>query len=169
MEIVNNYFSGIIFTQVENQGDVLIYAVRVLDNTHSNKGHKYIIATVPFSQNLPLQGDIYSLGAWKSVQTRYIPNYHNLKPQKFFLRDGLPNPRMKQISRDMKGAHYRIEGFPLEIFLLNDLNKKDCTGKQCSISQYYPTMNLTACISTYHCVISPIISTQPVSDDYELL
>lgn len=169
MDVINAYFSDIIFTHVENKDNTAIYAVRILDSTHSSKGHKYVVLTVPYALGLPPSGDIYSLGTWLSVQTRYIPNYYRLKPQRFSLRNGLPNPRMRQVSRTPSGVIYRSDGFPIEIFLVNDPNKKDCTGKHCSVSQYYPNMNLTACISTYNCVISPISSLAPISDDYEIL
>jgi hypothetical protein len=147
MELINQYFDGIIFTKVELKEEYTLYAALL---NHGND--KFVIAVVRNNVAILRDAELKNL-IWSSIQTRTLSKRYKLESQTM-KRSKLPNPLFEEIARTQTSVKYANEEYPLEILMLNDPKKK-------GVYQYPKHYNLQGALLTYRCVITP--STPPTS------
>jgi len=140
MELINQYFAGIVFVKVELKEEYTLYAALL------NYGNdKFAIALVRNHLALLRQAELKDL-PWVCLQTRTLSKKYRLKSQSLS-RAKLPNPLFEEIERTDMSVKYAHPDYHIEILLLNDPKKK---GK----IQYPKHYNLLGAIISFNSVIT---------------
>jgi hypothetical protein len=148
MELINQYFDGIIFTKVELKEEYTLYVALL---NHGN--NKFAIALVRNHLAILRQAELKDL-TWACIQTRTLAKRYNLKSQTM-KRTKLPTPLFLESERTDTSVKYRSQECPLEILLINDSKKK-------GVYQYPKHYNVLAAVLSYNCVITPIDITESI-------
>src|SRR5271166_4181550 len=117
MELINQYFDGIIFTKVELKEEYTLYVALL---NHGN--NKFAIALVRNHLAILRQAELKDL-TWACIQTRTLAKRYNLKSQTM-KRTKLPTPLFQESERTDNSVKYHSQECPLEILLINDPKKK---------------------------------------------
>ena len=145
MELVNSYFSELLFTLVDRKGGYGIYAAGI--DTRTGDGQRYVFLYVLDSSLLPSRTTIEDLN-WASVSTRQLKGSYPMKQQMW-------NPNtdsdiaLRAVSRNDSYTTYMTQGFPYEVRLLNNPRRK-------TKYQYSNNMMLSSAIDTFSCILQPI-------------
>ena len=141
---INSYFDNPIFTKVKENKTHSIYMAK-MDCLLTNE-YRYIIATVTKNDN-PINStcDLAKL-SWDSFQTRSIPDYYDIRPQRYTpKKSGDALSPINMSNRDEKQTTYGMEKYPLKITVLH---KKE--GKY----EYPDRATLGASLETYQTIIT---------------
>ena len=143
--LFDNYFNNPELVKIKDTDVYSVYMVK----SHSllSTDYRYIIVMVNKDDNKP--GTVKKLADlyWVSLQTRTLPENHNIHIHSY--QSSLYKPLLKKIERfelTKENSIYNCDGFPLRVLLLH--------RKPNINSEYHPTGNLISAIETYHTVIT---------------
>ncbi len=144
MDFINNYFSSLVFTKVDEKQGYTIYGAGIYSGLGGNIA-RYILAFVPSHLATTNQSRLSNL-KWVNLQTREIQSSYRLKKQKWVIERGAPDITLSVVERTDELSKYRADNFPFYVSLLHSPKKK-------TKYQYNNKITLTAAIETFQLVL----------------
>ena len=162
MDIINHFFSKLVFTKVEEktteQGTrFFVYGAGVKGSL--GNGRRYVLLFVPYHLAIQRQAKIHEL-PWQNLQTRTLgEDAYRLKIQQWTLPRDAPDILLQVIRRNSHhseyvgyvpnphGPQYPPLDFPFEILLLHNRKKK-------TKYQYNDRLMLSTAIDTFNAVFN---------------
>ena len=164
MDKINEYFDGLIFTNVEIKETHTIYAAKIV-SSYANNQQMFILAMVPSHLAINKTAYIRDL-PWECIQTRLLNKYLKLKEQTWKPSVNIQTFIFNNVKRDPGYSTYASNDIPFELLLIHDPRKK-------SVYQYYDKMNLLASFNTWRSVLTYTGKTHPLlameDDSFELV
>lgn len=154
MEIFNEYFGNLVFTQVDHKQNYVIYGAGVAA-MFGGGSKRYVLLFVPSIYAHKKSARISELH-WDNLQTRTFVGSYRLKNQEWVMPRHKDDVLLKVVDRTEKYSMYKAPNFPFEILLLHDPKKK-------TKYQYHNTLNLSAAVETFKAIINYKEDPQPVS------
>ena len=161
MEILNQYFDGIIFQFIEVKQSYAIYVAAIQTRIGGDQ-QQYVIAFVPEHLGVQNKSSLGNL-PWKNLQTRLCKiGTYKVQPQPWRapIKD-VPDITFSVTERNERYSVYRINtsvsniDFPFEVLMINSSKKK-------SKYQYPNSMNLHYCIDQFQTIFNYIGRTHPI-------
>ena len=163
MDLVNQYFRGLIFTQVDEKKDGnLVYTVygAGINGSLGDGSERYVLLFVPSHLAIRRQSKIEDLH-WVNIQTRTIKEGYRLKHQSFAPPRDINDPTFHAIERTNSFTKYKSnDAKELEILLIHDPKKK-------SMYQYQLNISLFTALETFKSVTN--YSSSSESSEVELI
>ena len=156
MEILNSYFSDLIFQYVESKQAYAVYVATIKSRIGGDK-QQCIIAFVPEHLGIQNKAHLYNL-PWKNLQTRLCPvGTYKVQPQSWKppSLQNIPEIMLNVTDRKEGYATYKANNFPFEVLMINVAKKK-------SIYQYPNTMNIYYAIDQFQTIFNYIGETNPI-------
>ncbi len=157
MDLINNYFSKLVFTRVEEKQGYVIYGAHA-GGSFGGGYRRYILLFVPSHLAFKKKAKIFEL-AWKNLQTRFLRDSYNIPKQTWYPPSSLQNPSLRCTKRHKEYSNYESTNFPFEIILLHNKKNK-------SIYQYNNNITLAGAFETYNSVFNYVGNTNPLSYTY---
>ncbi len=156
MNLLNRYFSNLIFTRIEDKQGYSIYGACVA--SMMGGGFKnYVLVFVPVHLAIKSRARISEL-PWKNLQTRKIQYGYRLKMQKWKgPPDGVPDILLRVSKRNKRYSEYISDdpNFPFEILLLHESKKK-------TRYQYNNKIMLSTALESFNSVFNYIGKQSPM-------
>jgi len=180
MDLLNKYFSQLIFTRVDEKetADGTRFAVygAGVGGSFGDGNARYILLFVPAHLAVKTRARIYEL-PWENLQTRNLHYSYRLRKQTWSPSRDLPDITLQISQRTKTHSIYLSSNFPFEVLLLHDLRKK-------TQYQYHNRITMTAALETFSSVFNykgpvepmkytrgpqPVISQEEFDDSFELI
>jgi len=155
MEIINDYFSTLIFSKVDIKNDFCVYAAGIYTGL-AGEAKRYIFIFVHESKAFKQKGKIYEF-EWVSIQTRELTGSYRLNKQYWKIDRDLPDLKLSVVNRGQDKSIYSFNDpslYFLKCELIHNQKKK-------TIYQYHNKITLSGAIETFNMVISLIPSKMP--------
>lgn len=170
MDIVNSYFSSLVFSKNSEAEGYTIYAAHV-NNALADGKHTVVYLFVPTHLAIHQRARIHEL-PWKNLQTRSVDSVKKLLPQRWIYESkGMPNIEFFLQQRTEKYSQYFSTPIPgqgkFELLLLHDPKKKTKLQWQAHVYLNF-ALNTWMCILNYmpeeKNVLTNIVTTLPQDD-----
>ena len=145
MEIFNQYFGKLIFTQVDQKGEYVIYGAGIAA-MFGGGSKRYVLLFVPQQYAYQRQARISDL-RWDNIQTRTFTGSYRLKNQEWVPPRHKADVLLSIVDRNKHHSLYKAPGFPFEVLMLHDPKKK-------TIYQYHNRLNVSAALEAFNTVIN---------------
>jgi hypothetical protein len=153
MDLLNSYFSDLVFSRIEEKEGFVIYGAGISSGLGGGK-KRYILLFVPTYLATKNKSRIYNL-KWQNLQAREITHSYNIPMQRWSINRDAKDIILEVEKRDKDSSSYKAVidnkniDFPFDILLLHDSKKK-------TVFQYRNRLTLTAAIELFNCVFNYI-------------
>lgn len=158
MEIVNSYFSTVVFTKVESPDEKHVMYAAVTSGFLMGDMRQVILLYVPTHLAIKTKAYIYEL-PWVNLQTRHVknPKWGLARQQWVLPRDRRhPDINLDLGHREQKWSSFSAtDGSPLAVLMMHDPKKK-------SVYQWPSKLRLSAALASFWCVINYTGSVNPL-------
>lgn len=146
MEIINTYFSTLVFSRIEEKQGYVIYGA-CIGSMLGGGSQRYVLAFVPSHLAIKTQARLKEL-SWENLQTRTLRNSYRMQKQSYRMQRGLPDVLLQVVKRDDKYSTYSgPEHFPFEVLMIHDPRKK-------TKYQYNNKLMLSSAIESFNAIFN---------------
>lgn len=161
MQILNDYFAGVVFQYIEEKQSYAVYAAAIYGLVGGNL-QRYVFAFVPAHLGIQDRAKLSAL-PWKNLQTRMCPQgVYKLKEQSWKPKSDV-NVTFSVKKRETGYSTYNFDinkseqgiSFPFELVMINSPKVK-------SIYQYPDIMNIHFAIDKFQTIFNYIGDIHPI-------
>jgi len=147
MDILNNYFSSLVFKYIEEKSGFAVYVAAIHTMLGGDKT-QYIIAFVPSHLKTKNSGKLHTL-QWVNLQARLLSgNAYKVITQSWKAPTlSVTNLDLHIVERKKEHSVYRADNFPFEVLMIHSQTKK-------TTFQYPNNMNLHWAIDQFQTIFN---------------